>query len=307
MSYDAESDKVILVPRTGNNLRSLSSQTWIFDLNARTWQKRGGPPWSEGPMAYDAQSDRIILFLGTRGGVTNITGAGQTWAYDYNTDTWTNMEPAEGPFGLLGARMVYDSESDRIILFGGISAEGFGPIEDTWAYDYETNSWTNMQPTGSPPPGDNFFAMSYDVAADRVIAWRCPLRAGQTPNKIGVYDYNSNTWEEKETQTQPTYCWYNAMVYDPGTGLNILFGGQKPGADERPTKETWGYDYASNSWKRLPATNPPSARGWHAMVYHAKAGVIVLFGGGASRAEFTDETWVYDPVNGEWSNYSISP
>lgn len=266
-------------------------------------QTNSPEPQGEGPLAYDAQSDRIIQYLGIPPGCASFSGFGQTWAYDTNTNLWENMQPAESPFGLIGARMVYDSESDRMILFGGLDAKSLAGVRDTWAYDYETNTWQNLQPAGSLPVGDNFFAMSYDVAADRVIMRRC---AGTNVSKTGIYDYNSNTWSERETETFPTYCDYNAMVYDPGTGLNILFGGISRSTEE-PTNETWGYDYESNIWKLLPVQNPPSARGWHAMVYDSKAGSMVVFGGGTTRDKFTNETWLYDPVSGEWSNVTISP
>lgn len=303
MAYDEESDKVILVPVQGNNFEPIGSQTWIFDLNAKIWQKSDGPTYGEGPMAYDSQSDRIILFQGT-GGKTTFVPIGKTWAFDTNTKTWEEMEPVEGPSGILGERMVYDSESDRIILFGGLEVTGrdaFGAeTSDIWAYDYDTNTWTYMQPGGNLdfPQGENFFAMSYDAGADRVIAWQCTATLSE--NKIIIYDYNSNTLDERETDTHPNYCVYNAMVYDPGTGLNILFGGVT--GSEKPSNETWGYDYETNTWQLISAANPPAARGWHAMVYDTAAHVMVLFGGGVSRNEFTNETWIYDPIKNEWSN-----
>ena len=78
-------------------------------------------------------------------------------------------------------------------------------------------------------------------------------------------------------------------------------------ASESPYNETWGYDYGSNSWKKLASGLPPKARGWHAMVYHEAENVFILFGGGPSRDEFTNETWVYDPATGQWSDYTIMP
>lgn len=308
MAYDSESDKIVLVPRLGNNRQSLNSQTWLFDFNTKTWQQMpDGPPDGEGPMAYDSQSDRIILFLGARGSLGSIFALGQTWAYDTNTDTWTNMEPTESPSGLFGARMVYDSESDRMILFAGFDVETLSDKPETWAYDYETNTWSNLQPTGDPPPGSNYFAMSYDTAADRVIAWR----RGFNPEsqmlefKIGTYDYNSNTWEQREIERHPDAYDYSTMVYDPGTGLNILFGGLD--REGQPKNEIWGYDYETNTWKMLNSKNPPSARGWHAMIFDDQAGVVAVFGGGAAHNEFTDETWVYDPESGEWTNSTAYP
>ena len=311
LAYDIESNRIVLVAGQGNGCYSPKITTSIFDLTTKSWELlETNPPVTkgEGPIAYDAQSDRIIKFVGLRPSCTTFDGIGETWAYDTNTNTWEEMHPSESPFGLIGARMVYDSESDRMILFGGLDAKGIGSsvftlIPDTWAYDYETNTWENLHPAGSLPPWDNFHAMSYDVAADRVILWSGSEVGSE--NNIGIYDYNTNTWQVKETELHPNRYFYNAMVYDPGAGLNIFFGGVNRG--EAPGNETWGYDYASNTWTNLSAKNPPSARGWHAMAYDTAAGVIVLFGGGASRNQFTDETWVYDPVKNEWSPIMVAP
>lgn len=294
MAYDSESDKVILWGGQPNKKRTINPETWAFDFNTQTWQMietEIAPSRGEGPMAYDSQSDRIILFLGA----SILAPMKETWAYDFNTNTWKNMNPEVSPYAMLGARMVYDSESDRMILFGGNS--------ETWSYDFDTNTWTPMEPSGTHPKGSNFFAMSYDMSADRVIMWNCSIDG---LSKIGIYDYNSNVWETRETEIYPTYCEYNGMVFDPGTGLNILFGGTDF-THESPTNETWGYDYASNSWVLIETHNPPTPRGWHAMVYDTNSARIVLFGGGASRDEFTDETWVYDSSISEWNHLTITP
>ena len=303
MAYDIESDQIVLVAGQGNHCSRPRIVTSTFDLSKNTWQMletNAREPQGEGPAAYDAQSDRVIQYIGVLPGCSTFSAVGQTWAYDANTNTWTDRKPPDGPLSLIGARMVYDSESDRMILSGGLDAKSFAVMSDTWAYDYESNSWKNMQPAGKRPNIDNFFAMSYDAAADRVIAWGC------TPGIIGVYDYNSNTWESRETKTYPSYCDYNAMVYDPGTGLNILFGGTKR-SDESPSNETWGYDYKSNHWELLSASNPPNPRGWHAMVYDTRAGLMVLFGGGASRDKFTNELWTYNTASGVWNNFTVMP
>ena len=315
LAYDEAANLVILKPFQGNNRTILKSSAWEFNLEAGTWQKRAdGPPKGDGYLAYDAQSDRTILFTGMRNLPHSGAGKknGQTWAYDYNSDTWTNMTPEEGPNNLLGPRMAYDSESDRIILFGGwraMDAGAWGKSYDTWAYDYDTNTWTNMQPFGDIPEGMLFFfPISYDAGFDRVLVWICKELSNGEEDLCAMfaYDYNSNTWERRETESGPYTGKNNAMVYDPGTGLHILFGGTNYDEDE-VFGELWGYDYATNTWIELPSINPPSARGWHAMVFHEKASVMVMFGGGDSLNTLTDETWTYDPETGEWEQISTTP
>src|SRR3989442_15890746 len=69
-------------------------------------------------MAYDSGSDRVILF----GGYSSCCGGialGDTWAYDFNANTWTDMTPAVAPTSRESSAMAYDSQSDRVILFGG--------------------------------------------------------------------------------------------------------------------------------------------------------------------------------------------
>ncbi len=317
--YDAESERVILAPGwasygpTSGKLEAV----WTFDLETKSWQRM--PETAERPItvgsaiAYDNQSDQVIMFLGC--GLTIKPAIRETWAYDYNTNTWANMKPEGGPFGLIGARMVYDAESDRVILHGGldVSKEPWVSSVDTWAYDYESNTWTKMAPAGDPPKEDrldNYFAMSYDAAADRVIAWKCDIAT--PPDKIWVYDYNTDTWEERQTKTYPEQCLFNTLLYDPATGLNILFGGfTLPGVineNAPPSNSTWGYDYATNTWKDLAAQNPPGPRGSHAMAYDAKTGQMVLFGGGnVIKQQFTNETWLYNPAANEWSMVPAGP
>jgi len=310
MTYDSESDLLVLRPEQGNYAKMIGLRSWTFDVGTNSWKKFAGPPMCGGPMAYDAQSDRTIAFLGAQwvGGM-EFRKVSDTWAFDANSGEWTKMSPAESPGSLLGPRMVYDAQSDRTILFGGwdMGTDDASDALDTWAYDYEADTWTNLDPAGDPPEGNNFFVMSYDAGADRVLAYKrgYDRKALKPVYIVGVYDYETNTWEQRETAQSPESYDYSAMVYDPKSGLNILFGGVDRA--EEPYQATWGYDYVTNTWKRMAMRNPPSARGWHAMAYHEGLGAIVLFGGGPSRDEFTDEMWVLDTSVGAWEQIETVP
>lgn len=126
MAYDAKSDRTVLFG--GRNAAQDFGDTWAYDLNSHTWRQMN-PATAPSPrhgaaMAYDAGSDRAILFGGTT--VTgDITGGDETWVYDLNNDTWALEEKGTGPSARYGAVMAHDSESNRIVLFGGTG-------EGTW-------------------------------------------------------------------------------------------------------------------------------------------------------------------------------
>ena len=81
----------------------------------------------------------------------------------------------------------------------------------------------------------------------------------------------------------------------------ILFGGENE-HQRKLYDDTWAYHLETNTWTELDPDAPPSERGWHAMAYSTAAGQIVLFGGGPSRQQYTDETWIYNPAANTWTN-----
>jgi hypothetical protein len=96
------------------------------------------------------------------GGNDNSGSLNDTWAYDYATNTWTNLNPLNPPPGREYAALVYDSAHQKVIIFGGSESN------DTWAYDYATNTWTNLNPLNPPPPRSGH-GLAYDSAHQKVI------------------------------------------------------------------------------------------------------------------------------------------
>src|SRR5439155_1078131 len=177
------------------------SDTWAYNFNTNTWTNMTPavmpPARYYHAMAYDSQSDRVILF----GGI-GISGSGSaflpndTWAYDFNTNIWTNMTPASNPPARSYHAMAYDSQSDRVILFGG-EAGASAYFSDTWAYDLNTNTWANMNPSVKPSARASH-AMAYDSQSDRVILFGGERGFGAVLFRdTWVYDLNANTWTVK--------------------------------------------------------------------------------------------------------------
>ena len=189
MAYDAESDRVILFEGK-TVLDELNGDTWAYDFDTNSWTLMNPATSPSGrdqhAMAYDAQSDRVILFGG--GGDTEQS---ETWAYDFNTNAWTNMNSVRHPSGRWGHAMAYDEGSDRVVLFGGASGPGRSPLfyDDTWAYDFDTNAWTQLSPS-TKPFGRVCFALAYDAESGRVILFGAETR-NESSGRWELYD---DTW-----------------------------------------------------------------------------------------------------------------
>jgi hypothetical protein len=92
-------------------------------------------------MVYDEKADVSIIFGGIPPTIV------MTWAYDLNSNTWQKMEPVQNPGPLTLHSLVYDSNLDRSILFGGqLGNVEYNYLAKTWVYDLNANTWTNVSP-----------------------------------------------------------------------------------------------------------------------------------------------------------------
>lgn len=83
----------------------------------------------------------------------------------------------------------------------------------------------------------------------------------------------------------------------------ILYGGTDD-FDRATFGDTWAYDAETNTWTEVSPPSAPDSRAWHAMAYDLDGERIILFGGGPTRGQFTNEVWAYDPANNTWAPIS---
>jgi len=256
MAYDSESDRVVLhggggIYKEGRLEEFILSQTWAYDVNNDTWMRMSDGPQRLGHrMTYDAESDRIIMFSGACFRDGRFRDVQETWAYDFNSDTWTEMKPARSPAARHYYGLCYDSKSDRVILWGGfISREVQDP--SVWTYDFNTNTWlerTNISLELIPECGPDprwYQAMVYDEASDRIIIY-----GGEDEgcDEMWTYSHSGNTWMKLQPMSNPGKISRMPMVYVPDTGLLVLFGGQLDSRQYTYSDATWLYDLNTDAW-----------------------------------------------------------
>ncbi|HEY5800249.1 MAG TPA: kelch repeat-containing protein, partial [Burkholderiaceae bacterium] len=170
-------------PKTGTVL--------MFGDDARTWEWNGsawraladaaGPrPRSAAAMSYDPARQEIVLFGGLyyERATDRMEILNDTWTWD--GQRWTQRFPLDTPTPRRGAKLVYDPQLGKSVMFGG---EAFGPRpgtfgwvrinEETWLWDGEnwTQQFTEKRPefsydygAGYDPVNRNLFVYVVDDA-----------------------------------------------------------------------------------------------------------------------------------------------
>jgi N-acetylneuraminic acid mutarotase len=321
IAYDSGSDRTILFGGWGETFESYGD-TLAYNLNDNSWENMS-PTVAPGKragnaIAYDTQSDRTILFSGHKTGAsTTLENWNDTWAYDYDSNTWTNLEPSQMPSPRLSAPMVYDSQSKVMILFGGLCDGGIFNNE-TWVFDYSTNNWTNMEPLVAP--SHRVAGMAYDIDSDLVILFGGGGYGPEGwPIKIytdtWTYNYETNTWTKMNPADSPSSL--GLMAYDEESDLCVFHGGCMDWFEEDIVSETWTYNYNANTWTEKSTSPVPEPRSRIAIAYDSESDRTVLYSGGKLNtigSVFEDYTylilndlWTFDANTGVWERLYPPP
>jgi len=105
-------------------------------------------------------------------------------------------------------------------------------------------------------------------------------------------------WSQPTPVTSPSARAHLRLAHDARRDRIVLYGGatQANGAPATYLADTWEYD--GSNWSLRNASSPPGARRDFGLVYDARRGRVVLFGGRLA-AGLSDDTWEYDGTT--WS------
>ena len=297
MTYDQSSQHLVLF----GGLTAFDSGTkQAYDLGD-TWEWADGkwnqmhpavtpPPRSIHVMVYDPVRSRTVMFGGKTGSILPKY-LNDTWAYA--SGVWTELKPATQPPVRAFAGAGYDSDRDRIVMYGGsitsldaTQATVTTNLYDTWEFD--GTDWKQVGPTSGPQYVKPI--LEYDKARHQMLMM-IEETTTLTPHMYR-YEPDSGVWTEITGVTLPTCVNDAQMRYRDSTQTVILTGG----VCSSSSSGTFEWDGAK--WTTLtPTLNAPFAAG-AASAYDISRDQIVTFGGTLSSGEifpvnyaFKDNTW----------------
>jgi hypothetical protein len=123
-------------------------------------------------------------------------------------------------------------------MYGGQTA---GALDDIWALDLTTNTWTDLTPV-SRPAGRFFTAHVYDEINHRATIFGGSTNSGLT-GEVWVFDLWQDAWTQLLPGAGPSAREGSAGVYDRANDRMIVFCGKDPGWKN----EVWALENLSNT------------------------------------------------------------
>ena len=287
--YDPADRRLYIFGGRGPGLRN---DLWAYSLNQADWVElspAGGPPDARlgHTMVFDPGRRRLVVFGGQAGGFFN-----DVWVYDIAANSWTLLQPnGPVPNRRYGHSAIFDAPRDRMVISHGFTSAG--RFDDTWEFDFATNTWAEISPNERPLRRCLHHAV-HDAANDQMLLYGgCASGAGPCPlGDLWAFDLDNHQWRRLDADPAPPPRQWYGTAFDSEHARMIVFGGRGAGGS---LGDTWEYDPAANEWTSLDAKGlSPSGRSRHEGTFVPELGVVFFGGQDASGA--TNQLWLLAAV-----------
>jgi galactose oxidase-like protein/Kelch motif protein len=303
--YDPIGDRMILL---GGYTGSWPGDLWQLSLSGDpTWTQlspngQSPPARQDAATIYDPVGKQMIVF----GGATTASDfKNDAWALSLDTpgrERWSRLTPSgtpPTPRDLMG--VAYDSQRQRMILFGGWDASHY--LTDTWALDFSRArpAWAQIRTASAPSARREAMAV-YDPAGDRMVLFG---GVGFGPIPPWSYEYLGDTWQlnlggtPNWTRLEPSGAipsprGNGRTVFDAARQRMLLVGGYDLGyRGDVNAFALIGPPAWSLVWSDAPAGGTIEAHRDYAAVYDPDDHSELMFGGTESYYD-TNDMWRLD-------------
>lgn len=184
------------------------------------------------------------------------------------------------------------------MCLGGAGASGF--LNDTWAFDLASRTWTPLTTTGTPPPPRHAFDGVYDPVGQQLVIY-----SGQGAgffNDVWTLDLNTLQWRDvspASDSARPKKRYGSAAIFDPQTRSLVSFAGFTSEAGR--FNDTQSFSLANQTWQDWsPSGISPQVRCLLTGAYDAANRRMIIYGG--QRNGQLDDIWSFDLAARTWTD-----
>jgi len=170
------------------------------------------------------------------------------------------------------AAATFDTARQRTLVFGGTN--GTVNFNDVLTLG-NSDTWSSLSTSGTPPSARRRAGMIYDVSRDRVVlfgGYSSPNSLFSQLNDLWQLNLSNNTWSSISAGSPPSPITYETQaVYDPTRDRLLVVEG---------TGIVWAYPLAGGSWSILSYGGLGNAGAYHfSAAYDSLKDEVVVFGG----------------------------
>lgn len=193
-----------------------------------------------------------------------------------------DLHPPMAPPPLMHQAMAYDSNRDRVVMFGGESPGGFS----NETYEWDSTVWTLVHSGGPGAPSPRVDAkMAFDSARGVCVLVGGVDAFGPSDE---TWEWDGVSWQQRAVGAGPGGPRsLHAIAYDASRGKTVVFGGLPP------YLETWEWDGMSWTPVFTPTVVGTGDRNLAAMAYDPVHQRVLLFGG-YDMLGYNNDVWAYD-------------
>jgi len=216
--------------------------------------------------------------------------------------SWRNITPAVGPAPepRSAGTAVYDPVGRRVVIFGGLGGGGF--LNDVWAFDLLTRSWTRLETTGEPPEPRLGANAVYDPAGHQMVIWM-GQQGARFFDDTWALDLVSLEWRNLSPPPgeRPQARYGAGAVFDPVERSLVHFAGFTDLS--RRFNDTQAFRLGTSSWEDLgppPNNERPEIRCLLTAALDAPLLRMIIYGG--QRSGPLGDIWAFDLKTRRWSD-----
>ena len=274
IAYDATGKQVFLF---GGYDTTPKNDLWSYSVEQGMWtaiRTTGtAPPARFGQtLLLDSTRRRLIVYGGQ-----GATFYSDVWVLDLASRAWKQLAGDDsGPPRRYAHSAIYEPVRDRMVISHGFTTSG--RLDDTWAFDFATNTWRDLNPSGPRPLKRCLHHASYDGERGQMYLYGgCSSGFGPCPQgDLWSFDLATNKWTERTPKPSPPPREHYGMAFDSARAKLVVFGGNGNGT----LNDTWEFDPRSGVWQQAAIDgSSPSPRSRQEAVYAEDRGTMYFFGG----------------------------
>ncbi len=258
--------------------------------------------------AYNPDRNETLIFGGYGRLVEDTIAEGEHtnefWIYDHANSEWYQpiLNTMFGMSEREGATIIYDTNRDRYIIFGGLSANNTTNnkyFNDVWelkasgAGSTGVYTLTKLNPSGTKPSARWLHAAVYDATNDRMIIFGGD-DGSSFLNDVKALSFSGGAdgaWSSiTPTGTAPSARRQPAYAIDTGENVMLISHGGTGVSSFAGDTFKLTLTSGSEAWGSVTGTGAPSARRGMTAIYRSTDDAFYFFGGYNGTTNF-DELW----------------